>query len=90
MTIRMLNNLENCGLIVQVVDKDSRYLPAQSIDQIKLIDILRVARSVDDHGLLDQLHKRPELVLLQQDIESCQQQVLAEKSLEDLVLSNKE
>ena len=90
MTIRMLNNLENCGLIVQVVDKDSRYLPAQSIDQIKLIDILRVARSVDDHGLLDQLHKRPELVLLQQDIESCQQQVLAEKSLDDLVLSNKE
>ena len=90
MTIRMLNNLEDCGLIVQVIDKESRYLPAQSIDQIKLIDILRVARSVDDHGLLDQLYKRPEVVLLQQNIESCQLQVLAEQSLKDLVLSNKE
>jgi len=85
---RMLNNLEVCGLIVQVIDKESRYLPAQSIDQIKLIDILRVARKVDDNGLLDQLQKSSELDRMQQDMDLCQQQALANKSLQDLVLSN--
>jgi len=85
---RMLNNLEACGLIVQTVDKESRYLPSQSMDQIKLIDILRVARKVGDNDLLGQLHTSSEVDCLQQDIDQCQQQALANKSLQDLVLSN--
>ena len=90
MTKHMLNNLENCGLIVQVKDKESRYLPAQSIDQIKLIDILRVARKADNNSLQGQLYKSSEVSRLQQDIEQCQQQVLADRTLQDLVLSSGE
>ncbi|MCK4708124.1 MAG: YihY/virulence factor BrkB family protein, partial [Gammaproteobacteria bacterium] len=90
MTKHMLNNLEDCGLIVRVRDKESRYLPAQSIDQIKLIDILRVARKTDGNGLQGQLYKSSEVSRLQQDIEQCQQQVLADRTLQDLVLSTLE
>ena len=86
MTKRMLNNLEVCGLIVKVKDKESRYLPAQSIDQIKLVDILRVARNIEGKGLQSQLFKSSEISQLQQDIERCQQQVLAGQTLQDLVL----
>ncbi len=88
MTNRMLNNLEEGGLIVQVSAKDNRYLPTQSIDQIKLIDILQVVRQADDNGLLEQLHINPKIILMQQDLESSQQQQLAGKTLLDLVLSN--
>jgi len=90
MTIRMLNNLELCGLIVRSSDETNRYLPARSIDQIKLIDILRQARNVEDDGVLEQLQKVPEINQLQQDIDLCQQQLLADKTLLDLVVSNLE
>ena len=88
MTNRMLNNLEDCGLIVRVIDRENQYLPAKSIDQIKLIDIHRIARMLEDNGLLSQLQKSSEIGRLQQDIDHSQQQVLANKSLQDLVLSN--
>ncbi len=90
MTKRMLNNLEDCGLIVRVLDKKSRYLPVKSIDQIKLIDILQVARSVDDNGLLGQMQRVTSVSRLQQDMELCHQQVLADRTLQDLVISSLE
>ena len=90
MTKGMLNNLEECGLIVQVKDKESRYLPARSIDQIKLIDILRVARKAENTGFNGRLRMSSEFSQIQQDIEKCQQQVLADRTLQDLVISNLE
>lgn len=82
----MLTNLEISGLIVRSSEKDSRYLPLRSIDQIGLIDILKAARVADDNGLSHQLHKGSAIDRLQQDMESSIAQVLNDKSLKDLVL----
>ncbi len=91
MTHRMLDNLVEYGLIVPSLEnKESRYLPVKSIDQIKLFDILKVARKVDDNGLLEQLHRSSNISSLQQDIDSCYQQLMADRTLQDLVVSSLE
>lgn len=88
MVVRLLNTLTECGLIVQTREHNGPYLPARSIDRIKLIDILRFARQADDHGMLEQMQTDHAVTKLQQDIEACVLQAVGEKTLQDLVLSN--
>ena len=82
----MLNNLEGSALIVRSSDKDSRYLPQRSINQIRLLDILTAARLAEDNGLSQQLQKSRAIDRLQQDIEDSIEQVLGDKTLQDLLL----
>ena len=90
MTVGMLNNLESCGLIVRSAEKESRYLPLQDCEHIKLIDILRAARNADDKGLQNQLQKSAVVTRLQQDIDQNLQQLLNDKTLKQLILQNME
>jgi len=90
MTVGMLNNLESCGLIVRSAEKESRYLPLQDCEHIRLIDILRAARNAEDKGLQNQLQKAAVITRLQQDIDQSLQQLLADRTLKDLILQNME
>lgn len=90
MIIRMLNNLADCGLIVSVKGKQGPYLPARSIEQIKLIDILQAARLAEDDSMLEQMQADTEVRQLQQEIDACLQQTLADRTLKELVLSHQE
>ncbi len=44
----------------------------------------------EDDGKLDKLRRAPQVTDLQKDIDFCQQQILADKTLQDMVLSNLE
>ncbi|MBC8209419.1 MAG: hypothetical protein H8E21_00020, partial [Gammaproteobacteria bacterium] len=90
MIVAMLNSLESCGLIVRSAEKESRYLLLQDSEQIKLIDILKAARNADDKGLQNQLQKAPVVTQLQQEIDRSLQQLLAEKTLKDLILQSRD
>ncbi|MBC8210129.1 MAG: Rrf2 family transcriptional regulator, partial [Gammaproteobacteria bacterium] len=89
MTVGMLNNLESFGLIARSAEIESRYLLLQDSEKIKLIDILRAARNADDKGLQNQLQKAAVVSQLQLDIERSLQQLLAEKTLKDLILQSR-
>ena len=90
MTVGMLNNLESFGLIARSAEIESRYLLLQDSEKIKLIDILRAARNADDKGLQNQLQKAAVVSQLQLDIERSLQQLLAEKTLKDLILQSRD
>lgn len=85
MITRMLKALVENGLIVRSEGHNGFYLPARSIDQIKLIDIIEVARTAEDHGMLDQLHLDSAIKTIKLDLETSIKQVLQGKTLKDLV-----
>ncbi len=86
--LRLINSLVKGGLITQAKGKNGAYLPTRSIDQIKLIDILRTTRQADDQGMSDQIRADDEIKKLQQDIDTGLQQVMGEQTLKDFVLKN--
>ena len=53
---RMLDALEQDGLVCQSNDEVARYLPARSPARIQLVDILRSARAAEDNRQTMQLH----------------------------------
>lgn len=89
MTQSMLNNLMECGLIVQTADEVSQYVPGRSMRTIKLVEILQCARLAEDNELHTQLRTTSEIDQLQLDIEQSQQQLLQDKTLSDLLESEK-
>lgn len=85
MITRLLNALMDYGLIVRTEGYNGYYIPALSIDQIKLVDIIEVARKAEDHGMLEQLHLDPSIKTITMDLETGIKQVLQGKTLKDLV-----
>ncbi len=87
MVDRMLNNLQDCGLIVATQDKKMRYLPARDIEKISLYEILNCARLAEDSNRNGSLKQSAEVSSLQQEIEASRQQVLSQRTLRDLIRS---
>jgi len=86
MTNRMLNNLQQCDLIRQSCDADTAFLPARSVEQIRLTEVLQAARVAEDDGMSQQLKLDPAVTQLQQNVEQNLQQTLSDQSLKDLIL----
>jgi membrane protein len=84
---RMLNNLQDCGLIVPVQDDRQGYLPARDIEKISLHEILSCARLAEDGSRHSRLKQSSAVITLQQEIEASRQQLLSEKTLKDLIQS---
>ncbi len=83
---RMLNNLEHNGLISYSCEPENVYLPARSVEQISVMDILHAARQAEDDGMSEQFKTDPVISDIQQKIELNLQQTLQQKSLKDLIL----
>lgn len=90
MILRMLNQLLDCGLLLPVTDSNGQYLPARSIDQISLYEIVRMARLAEDLGMSEQMRCARPVKALQQDIDQCLQSALQQKTLKDLVVDTLE
>jgi membrane protein len=85
MTARMLNTLEQCGLIVAAEGREARFLPARAIDQISLLEIIQCARLAEDSNMTLQLRSSDEIDQLRSDIDRSVELVLAQKNLTDLI-----
>ncbi len=85
MVDRMLNTLEDCGLIVPTQGAKLSYLPARAVEKIQLLDILNCARLAEDGNRHAQLKQSVAVSELQQNIESSRQQQLSDKTLRDLI-----
>lgn len=83
--VRLLNALQDDGLIVRSEGQKGFYLPARSIDQIKLVQIIEAARHAEDSGMLGQLHLSPSITKIKLDIDNGIRHVLEGKTLKDLV-----
>ncbi len=82
---RMLDALEEDGLVVKSDDDPPRYLPAASLDRIKLLDILRSAREADDDGQADSFCSDAPVSLLLARLEQSLHKELGDTSLADFV-----
>lgn len=85
MVDRMLNSLQDCGLIVATQGAKLGFLPAQAIENIKLGDIISCARLAEDSNRHSRLQQSAAVSQLQQDIELSRQQLLLDKTLRDLI-----
>jgi membrane protein len=85
MVDRMLNTLQDCGLIVPTQGGKLSYLPARAIDNIELQDILNCARLAEDSNRHVRLKLSAAVNALQQDIDSSRLQLLSNKTLRDLI-----
>jgi membrane protein len=66
---RMLNALEQDGLVIQSAEKPPSYLPGASLQRISLVDILRCARNAEDEGQSDNLRSDVGVSRLLQSLE---------------------
>lgn len=87
---RMLNVLEDDGLILPSSDDNPRYLPARSLNRIGLIDILRSARRAEEDNQRSSLYCEPAVAGLMRDIESEYENRLGDQSLADFLSANPE
>ncbi len=85
---RMLNVLEDDGLILPSSDENPRYLPARSLNRISLIDILRSSRSAEEENQRSSLYCDPAVAGLMDDFESEYENRLSEQTLADFLDAN--
>ena len=88
MTQRMLECLLKGHLIVLSEGPDAHYLPASSIDQITLAEILSIARSAEDEDLSAQLHTDPLVDGILLKVSRAINEAVNDKTLRDLVLES--
>jgi membrane protein len=66
---RMLDALEQDGLVIQSADNPSSYIPGAALQRISLVDILHCARNAEDEGQSDNLRSDAEVSRLLQSLE---------------------
>ena len=66
---RMLDALEQDGLVIQSADNPPSYLPGAALQRISLVDILQCARNAEDGGQSDKLRSDAGVSLLLQSLE---------------------
>ena len=88
MTQRMLQCLLNSHLIVLSEGPDAHYLPASSIDQITLAEILSIARNAEDEDLTAQLQTDRLVDDILHKISRAINDSVDDKTLRDLVLES--
>jgi len=87
---RMLAALQEDKLILPSSDENPCYLPARSLNRIRLIDILRSSREAEDQSQRSNLHCDPAVARLMQDIETEYENKLGEQTLADFLNANAE
>lgn len=80
-----INVLLDAGFIARVNELGRRLVPAQSIDRIRLIDIIERIRLAEDGGLLHQAKIDAAVENLQQGLDACQRQTLGDKTVRDII-----
>jgi membrane protein len=87
---RMVAALKEDNLILPSSDENPCYLPARSLNRIRLIDILRSSREAEDESQRSSLHCDPAVARLMQDIETEYEHKLGEQTLADFLNANPE
>jgi membrane protein len=83
--MRMLDALEQDGLVRQSNDEVVQYLPSRSLNQIKLLDVFRSSRYAEDESQTMQLRSDKPVSLLLRQIESDVETRLAHQTLLDFI-----
>jgi membrane protein len=83
--MRMLDALEQDGLVRQSNDEVVQYLPSRSLNQIKLLDVFRSSRYAEDESQTMQLRSDKSVSLLLRQIESDVETRLAHQTLLDFI-----
>jgi membrane protein len=82
---RMLDALQDDGLVAQTADNPPRFVPAAALQRIRLIDILSCARSAEDDGQSDSLRSDAEVTRLLQSLQQHLEVQLGEETLADFL-----
>ncbi len=85
---RMLTALEDDDMIVRTNDRSPNYIPAKSLNRIRLIDILRSSRKAEDNRQRENLHCDPAVDELMQSIETQYEKQLGDQTLADFLAAN--
>ena len=78
---RMLEALQQDGLVIQSADNPPRYLPGSALQRISLVDILRSARNAEDEGQSDSLRSDAGVSRLLQSLEQQLEAQLGDETL---------
>ncbi|MCP4187061.1 MAG: YihY family inner membrane protein [Gammaproteobacteria bacterium] len=85
---RMLTALEDDGMILRSNDRLPNYIPAKSLNRIRLIDILRCSREAEDNRQRENLHCDPAVDELMRSIETQYEARLGDQTLADFLAAN--
>jgi len=87
--LRVLDALQNSGLVQQSADDPPRYLPGYALDRLRIADIIKSARQASSHGQRDSvLHSDDSVTELLDGVESSLDSYLGEMSLADFIHRN--
>jgi len=78
---RMLEALQQDGLVIQSAENPPSYLPGAALGRISLVDILRSARNAEDEGQSDSLRSDAGVSRLLQSLEQQLEAQLGDESL---------
>lgn len=81
----MLDKLVEGGLLVKASESNYGYLPARSIENVRLIDIFQCARKAFDNNLSDHCEIEPAVRQVQQGWQDCLVRQLGQRNLQDLI-----
>ena len=82
---RILNALQQDGLVQQAAGEPPRYLPGHSIERIRLVDILRSARAAEDEGHSNSFRSDAVVVDLLERLEQNLESGLGDENLAELL-----
>ena len=87
---RMLEALQQDGLVIQSADNPPSYLPGAALQRISLVDILRSARNAEDEGQSDSLRSDVGVSQLLQSLEQKLETQLGDETLGGFIQSIEE
>lgn len=87
---RMIAALEADDLIVPSADSPAAYLPARSLNRIRIIDIIRSSRQAEDQSQRSSLRCESAVAKLMLEIEKEYESCLGDQSLADFINANPE
>lgn len=83
----MLSHLTSKGLIVEIMEKDTAYIPARDLDAITLHELIDITRNADD-GLINDPHEQPEIEDVLTQLDQAYASVLGDKTFRDWILEH--
>ena len=78
---RMLEALQQDGLVIQSADNPPSYLPGAALQRIRLVDIFHSARNAEDEGQSDSLRSDAGVLRLLQSLEQQLETQLGDETL---------
>lgn len=83
----MLSHLAIKGLIVEIMEEDTAYIPARDLDAITLHELIDITRNADD-GLINDSHEQPEIEGVLTQLDRAYASVLGNKTFRDWILEH--